>query len=87
MEEADRIKRRLLLMDHDRDGRLSMEEWKIGAIADAGIKQLLACVGIHGVNLAPEPARRSLPQHLEEQRSCIRCRRDESGERRLCLLM
>lgn len=79
--EAERIKKCLLLMDADRDGRLSMEEWTTGAMADPFIQQLLACVGIKGgiYNLSEDA---HLPEHLlsEHQRgSCIwpwKCRRE-----------
>lgn len=88
LEEADRIKRRLLLMDHDRDGRLSLDEWKTGAIADPAVKQLLACVGISGADRTAEPSP-SLPEHLERQ-SCMRLcrsRNDSLGDLRGCSMM
>lgn len=47
-EEAAQLRRRLLMMDADCDGRLSLEEWTAGAMADPGIKKLLACIGIRG---------------------------------------
>merc|ERR1719421_1020740 len=41
MEEATRLRNRLTLLDLDGDGRLSPEEWAVGALADPDIAHIL----------------------------------------------
>lgn len=52
LEKAEVLRRRFMLMDQNRDGKLSLSEWTAGVMSDPAVMHLLADTGIAGASSA-----------------------------------
>lgn len=69
-ECAERFRQRLLILDADGDGSLTLDEFRAGVASEPALMRALACVGISpGAGAAPEDPVPALPRRLAARRA------------------